>query len=97
MCDRGGSCTGRGAGLPNDKEVVEIDIESVRKKYEEQLMEMANVVAVGIGEKAGKEVIMVFVTVKIPESDLQAGELVPKELEGYETDVEAIGTVSAQT
>jgi len=33
---------------------------------------------VGIGEKAGKAVIKVFVTHKVPESALQPQEIVPK-------------------
>ena len=60
-------------------------------------MELPNVTGVGIGEKAGKEVIKVFVTQKISESELQSQEIVPKSLETYQTDVEEIGTVTAQT
>ncbi len=65
-------------------------------KYEEQLMRFRNVSGVGIGEKDGKRVIKVFVTHKIPESDLLPQDIVPKTLEGYETDVEEIGVVTAQ-
>ena len=60
-------------------------------------MELPNVTGVGIGEKAGKEVIKVFVSQKISESKLQPQEIVPKSLEEYQTDVEEIGTVTAQT
>lgn len=74
-----------------------MNIESVRRKYEEQLMRLPNVTGVGIGQKAGKEVIKVFVTHKVPEAALQPQEVVPKTLEGYETDVEEIGVVTAQT
>jgi hypothetical protein len=42
-------------------------------------------------------VIMVFVTHKVPESALRPQEIVPKTLEGYETDVEEIGVITAQT
>lgn len=73
-----------------------MDIESVKREYEEQLMGMPNVAGVGIGEKEGKEVIKVFVTHKVPESTLQPEEVVPKILEGYETDVEESGTFMAQ-
>ncbi len=63
----------------NRKEVRE---EAVKKrKYEEQLMRLPNVTSVGIGEKAGKLVITVFVTHKVTESALQLQEVVPKTLE----------------
>ena len=59
-------------------------------------MLLPNVSGVGIGEKAGKVVIKVLVTHKVPESALQHQEIVPKTLEGYETDVDEIGVVTAQ-
>jgi hypothetical protein len=74
-----------------------MSIESVRKKYEEQLMQLPNVTIVGIGKKGAKDVIKVFVTHKVPESALQPQEVVPKTLDGYETDVEESGVVTAQT
>lgn len=73
-----------------------MDIHSVKTKYEEQLMGLPNVNGVGIGEKGRKEVIKVFVTNKVPASDLQPHEIIPKKLDGYETDVEEIGVVTAQ-
>lgn len=71
-------------------------IKPIMRKYEEQLMRLPNVTGVGIGKKTGKEVIKVFVTHKVPESALQPQEIVPKTLEGYETDVEESGVVTAQ-
>jgi hypothetical protein len=59
-------------------------------------MRLPNVTGVGIGERRGKKVIKVFVTQKVPESNLQPHEVVPKFIEGCETDVEEIGTVTAQ-
>jgi hypothetical protein len=73
-----------------------MSIEAVKGRYEEQLMRLPNVNGVAIGEKAGKQVIKVFVTHKVPESALRAEEVVPKTLEGCETDVEEIGFISAQ-
>jgi len=73
-----------------------MNIEAVKRKCEEQVMRLPNVTGVGIGEKAGKPVIKVFVTHKVPESTLQPQWVVPKTLEGYETDVEEIGVVMAQ-
>jgi hypothetical protein len=80
----------------NRKEVREMNIEIV-KKYEGQLLQLPNVTGVGIGEKAGKVVLKVFVTHKVPESVLQPHEVVPKTLEGWETDVEEIGVITAQS
>ena len=74
-----------------------MSVESVKMKYEEQLMRLPNVTGVGIGQKGGKEVIKIFVTHKVPESALQPHEVVPKMLEEYETDVEESGVVTAQT
>lgn len=74
-----------------------MDIEAVKRKYEEQLMKLPNVIGVGIGEKAGKKVIKVFVTHKVPESALQPHEVVLKTLEGWKTDVEEIGIVTVKT
>jgi hypothetical protein len=71
-------------------------VNTVKQNYEDQLMRLPNVTGVGIGEKSGKPVIKVFVTQKVPESDLQPQEIVPKSIEGCETDVEEIGTVTAQ-
>jgi hypothetical protein len=76
--------------------MAEMSIEVVRRKYEEQLMRLPNVTGVAIGEREGREVIKVFVTRKVPESTLQPDEVVPKTLEGHKTDVEEIGTVTAQ-
>lgn len=73
-----------------------MDIGEVMEMHRDRLMQMANVVGVGIGEKEGKAVIKVFVTEKVPESALQPGEVVPGELDGHDTDVEAIGSVRAQ-
>ena len=68
----------------------------MKKKYEDQLLSLPNVNGVGIGQKAGKEVIKVFVTRRVTLSALQPNEVIPKILEGYETDVEEIGVVTSQ-
>lgn len=73
-----------------------MSIEDARKKHEDELMQLPNVTGVGITEKDGKEVIQVFVTHKVPESDLEPQEIVPKTLDGWETDVEEIGVVTEQ-
>lgn len=88
-------CIVRPSQVPGT-EVMRINIESVRRKYENDLMRLPNVTGVGIGEREGKEVLKVFVTRKVPDSELKAGEVVPKALNGYEIDVEEIGAVTAQ-
>ena len=65
----------------------------VMQKYEEQLLRLPNVTGVGIGERAGKKIIKVFVTHKVPESDLQPQEVIPEKLEDYATDIEELGAV----
>jgi hypothetical protein len=61
-----------------DPEGKEMSVEAVKMKHEEQLMRLPNVAGVGIGEKAGRAVIKVFVTHKVPVSALQPQEIVPK-------------------
>jgi hypothetical protein len=83
--------------LLNDKEVVPMNIEGIKMKYEENLLRLPNVIGLGIGEKGGTPVIKVFVTHKVPESSLQPHDIIPKLIEGYGTEVEEIGTVTAQS
>jgi hypothetical protein len=74
-----------------------MNLETVKSKYEEQLMKLPNVMGVSIGEKEGKKVIKVFVTRKLPESSLRSEEIIPEALEGFELDVEEIGNVTLQS
>ena len=73
-----------------------MSIDSVRKNHENELMKLPNVIGIGIGEKKGTQVILVFVTVKVPRSALQSHEIIPKKIEEYETDVMEIGNVTIQ-
>jgi hypothetical protein len=74
-----------------------VTIEEVRDKNNEQLMQLPNVIGTGIGvgtrggSTTGHSVIRVYVSHKIHESQLQPGEVIPKEIEEYETDVIDIG------
>jgi hypothetical protein len=74
-----------------------MSIKAVKRKHEGKLMGMLNVTGVAIGEKGGKEVIKVFVTHKVPESSLRPEDIVPETLDGFEVDVEEIGSVTAQS
>lgn len=64
-----------------------MNIEGALKKHEAMLMRLPHVTGVGIGEKNGKEVIIVFVKKKVPESQLEKSAVIPKHLEGFKIDV----------
>jgi len=74
-------------------------IEQLKKKYEQKLLFLPNVVGVGIGYKETKNIsterlcLKVYVKKKIPESQLRREHLIPKKIENIETDVEEIGTL----
>lgn len=74
-----------------------MSLESVRSKYEQQLMRYPNVTGVAIGERAGQPVIQVLVTHKVPESLLRQNEIIPKRLEGHAVDVVESGFLTAQS
>ena len=87
----------RAAGEKDEaKEGVEVMMARGVEKNEEELLGLPNVTGVGVGEKGGHPVIVVFVTRKVPLSQLRPNEAVPRKLDGYRTDVEAIGTVTAR-
>lgn len=72
-------------------------IETIKRKHEKRLMKLPNVIGVGIGYKAGRKVIKVYVTIKVPKSKLRKGDSIPKLLDGWRTDVEVVGVIEAQT
>ncbi len=72
-----------------------VDIEAVLRKHEDALLAYPNVNGIGIGERAGKPVIKVLVARKVPESALSPDQIIPKVLDGCETDVEEIGEITA--
>lgn len=67
-----------------------MSIENVLRKHEDFLMALPNVQAVGLGRRDGEDVITVFVETKVQGQDI------PSSLEGYEIDIQEIGTVTAQ-
>jgi hypothetical protein len=73
-----------------------MNIQEAKQKHEENLMRLPNVMGVGIGEKAGRQVVKVFVSRKVPESELRQEEIVPKQVEEFGTDVEEMGIATAQ-
>jgi hypothetical protein len=74
-----------------------VEIMDVQKKYEDAVLQLPNVTGIGIGLKADKQVIKVFVSQKLPEHILKPNEIVPKKLDDYQTDVEEIGSVTTQS
>jgi hypothetical protein len=66
---------------------MDMKIENIIKEYERVIISLPNVTSIGIGEKNGKESILVYVTKKIPESQLDKSAIIPKIIEGIETDV----------
>lgn len=73
------------------------NIEEVKLQAEKNLIDKANVVAVGIAQKNGDgpEAITVFVTHKKDPSELSAHDAVPTHINGIPTDVVEIGEIRA--
>jgi len=69
--------------------------EAILKHYE-QVMQLPNVMGISTGKCSEIKVIKIFVLQKQPKSSLQSNEIVPNTLEGFLTDVEEIGVVTAQ-
>ena len=67
-----------------------MSIKDVLRKHEDFLMALPDVQAVGLGRKGGKDVITVFVATTVQRQDI------PSSLEGYDIDIQEIGTVNAQ-
>lgn len=74
-----------------------MDIETAIRQAEKTLLSKANVNGVGIGKRDGNTVLQVFVSRKVPESQLRADDIVPASVAGYPTDVVEIGEISAQS
>lgn len=69
-------------------------IHEVKRQREAELLDLPNVVGVGIGpelsagEPTERMAIKVYVRKKVPERELPAEAVIPPELDGYPTDVE---------
>lgn len=70
-------------------------IERVRESYENELMQLPNVVGIGIGEKDGHPVIKVFVTQKVEITSLSPEQVIPKRLSNFPVVVEELGKITA--
>jgi len=69
-------------------------LQRIIEKRQSELEKLENVVGIGIGEKQragqspGRLCIRVYVSQRVPEDDLPQDQIIPKEIDGYETDVE---------
>ncbi|KXY72254.1 MULTISPECIES: hypothetical protein [Bacillus] len=71
-----------------------MELEQVMRKYETDLLHLPYVVGVGMGFVQGKDVIQVFVSKKVPRSQLKAAEQIPIQLETYPTNIIEVGTIT---
>lgn len=71
-----------------------MELEKVVRKYETDLLRLPYVVGVGMGFVQGKEVIQIFVSKKVPRSQLKAEEQIPAQLETYPTNIIEVGTIT---
>lgn len=65
------------------------DIVMVKERHEAWLMSLAGVVGTGIGDCEGSPCIKVYVEERTPELEDQ----VPKQLEGFDLDIEVTGPI----
>jgi hypothetical protein len=76
-------------------------VQSVKAKYERELMRKRNVVGVGVGfcerdgQRTGEVCIVVSVREKLPLDQLASKDVIPTELDGVRVDVQATGTLRA--
>ena len=77
------------------------EIKDVKNRHRDYLMSLPNVVSLGVGPKMVERVstettaIKVYVSRKVPLSDLAQNERIPEQIEGFQTDVEVMGRLKA--
>jgi hypothetical protein len=75
--------------------------QEVKRAYTSELMSKANVVGVGIGltkrdgVSTGDVGVVVMVSQKLPSSQLNPSDLIPREIEGVPVDVQEVGEIRA--
>ena len=62
-------------------------IDDVLRRHERDLRAHRNVTSVGIGERDGQPVIIVFVREKVPRQLLRPQDVLPAQIEGHPVDV----------
>jgi hypothetical protein len=76
-------------------------VKQIKIKYEQQLMNLANVVGLGVGFKqiqgqsTGSVALVVNVEHKKPLAELSQQDIIPTELEGVPVDVQEVGKFTA--
>lgn len=76
--------------------------QAVKEAHEEALMQLPNVVGVGVGlrsrggEYTGEVGLVVMVRRKVPRSALKPEEIIPSEIDGVPVDVQEVGDLTAQ-
>ncbi len=74
---------------------------AVKEKHEEEILQKANVMGVGVGlrmragEPTDEVVLVVMVTRKVPRAQLAPEDFVPSEIEGVPVDIQEVGHVRA--
>lgn len=71
-------------------------IEQVLQQHTDRLMQLPNVVGVGIGKRKNRKVIKVMVSKKVAAAHLKSDQQIPRTLDGIEVDVEEFGEIQAQ-
>jgi len=79
-----------------------MNIQRIKEKHEQKLLLFPNVVGVGVGRKfikgasVRRACIKIYVQKKVPKSRLKKSEIIPKKLNGRETNVEEVGALKTQ-
>jgi hypothetical protein len=72
------------------------ELDDVRRRCEQRLMALPNVVGVGVGEQGGKPVLEVLVDRKAPEAELAPEEAIPEAIDGFGVHVREVGVPIAE-
>ncbi len=75
-----------------------MDAKAALRRHENRLLSLPNVNGVGTGQddQTGRDVIVVYVTRKVPAAELGAQDVVPKEIDGVAVRVVEIGEITSQ-
>ncbi len=77
-------------------------LQAIRRKHEDALLRLPNVVGIGIGlqkrhgRPTGQLALVVMVSRKVPSAELAPGERIPSQLDGAPVDVQEMGKIAAQ-